>query len=85
MGFSLFRVKYIPVYVAFNANLAWIVQDYLLANGIDASIEVEPCSREGVCETKDSYAVCVPGSKAEAAQKFVEQCEATKIIGFLAA
>lgn len=86
MVFSLFRVKYVPVYTVPNVNLAWIMQDYLLANGITANIEVEVCeSGEKLCSSMPSYSVCVPGSKADVAKKLADKCEAVKIAGFLSA
>lgn len=70
MTFSLFHVKYVPVYTAFNVNLAWIVQDQLLANGIMAHIEIEPCTQPELHGSRESYIVCVPGDKASEAKKF---------------
>lgn len=84
MAFSLFRVKYVPIYTASNANLAWIIQDYLLASGIAANIEVTPCeSGKGICNALPSWSVLVPGNKVEQAKELAEQCEAVKISGFL--
>lgn len=83
MVFSLFRVKNIPIYTASNVNLAWIMQDYLQANGIDAIIEVASCERDD-CKTLPSYSVLVSGKKADVAKNLAEQCEAVKIAGFLA-
>lgn len=84
MIFSLFRAKCVPIYTAINANLAWIVQDHLLANGIDANIKINKH------ETKDvqfgaspSYSVCAPEDAVERAKELAAQCEAIKIAGFL--
>lgn len=84
MAFSLFRVKYVPIYTASNVNLAWIMQDYLLASGIAANIEVSSCTpEERVCNALPSWSVLVPGDKAEQAKELAAQCEAVKISGFL--
>lgn len=84
MTFSLFRVKYVPVYTVPNANLAWIMQDYLLANGITASIEVEACdAQRGLCNALPAFSVCVPGDRVELAKELADKCEAVKITGFL--
>ncbi|AKM78292.1 MAG: hypothetical protein UY31_C0073G0010 [Candidatus Wolfebacteria bacterium GW2011_GWE1_48_7] len=86
MAFSLFRVKYVPIYTVSNANLAWIMQDYLLGNGISANIEVEPCeSGKRICNALPAYSVCVPGSRADEAKRLADACEAVKISGFLSA
>lgn len=84
MAFSLFRVKYVPVYTVANVNLAWIMQDYLQAHRIDATIEVDPCEANNAqCQALPSYSVCVPGNKAELAKELADKCEAVKIAGFL--
>lgn len=84
MTFSFFLVKHVPVYTVANANLAWIMQDYLLAHRIDASIEVEPCKGDSkMCSANPSYSVCVPSDKAEQAKELADKCEAVKIAGFL--
>ncbi len=84
MTFSLFHVSYVPVYTASNANLAWIVQDYLQANGIEASIEVHPCEPgDADCDARPSFSVCVSGDKADKAKALASECEAVKIAGFL--
>lgn len=84
MAFSLFRVKYVPIYTVPNVNLAWIMQDYLQAHRIEATIEVEPCeTNDTQCQTLPSYSVCVPGNKAEVAKDLADKCEAVKIAGFL--
>jgi hypothetical protein len=76
MIFSLFRIKYVPVYTAFNANLAWIVQDHLLANDIKAIIEVEQCIKEKSHTCDRSYSICVPGNRAKQAKELADACEA---------
>lgn len=73
MIFSLFRVKYVPIHTGFDINRAWVVQDTLLANGIKANIEVEPCDKIEICQGKLSYSVCVPGKKANEAKKIYQQ------------
>ena len=72
MVFSLFRVKYVPVHTAFHVNRAWIVQDRLLANGIEAHIERESCLRSESCKGGESYSVCVPGNRADKAKKLID-------------
>ena len=73
MAFSLFRVKYVPVYTAFDVNRAWIVQEKLLCNGIKASIEVESCTQADLCASKASFSVCVPGNKANKAKELLDK------------
>lgn len=77
--------SHVPVYTVCNANLAWIVQDHLLANGISARIEVDTWdARVGANTDVPVFSVCVPEDKAVMAKELADACEAAKIAGFLA-